>query len=612
MNKFENFTTLSVLARANVFRYAMYFVVIIYLIQLFQMQILNQNYFDSKSSNNSIKGIVQFPVRGVLLDRNLDVLVDNKPTFTVKIIPANYDTSFSRTIEVALGIDNGTINRLLNQNSAYSPYVPIRIKKDADFKNIAWLEENGRHLEGVSYSVEMQRAYPNVAGSHLFGYLKEISREMLEKNKSIYNLGDVVGSVGIERNYEEYLRGEKGYQYILVDAKRKEIGRYNDGKTDKPPIKGKDLVLSLDKDVQSVAEEELKGLNGALVAIEPQTGEVIAFVSSPEYDLSRFAAFTDKRYWDSLLANPRKPLFNRATMAINPPGSTFKMITAIAALEEGVIDENTTFSCNGAFSYGNRSFKCDAVHGSLNVVHAIEHSCNAFFYRMVPKIGLDKWAEYAKSFGFGTKTKIDIGEESSGIIPSTNYYNKRYGANKWSPGFLISLGIGQGETCVTPMQLAQYTALLANNGRSYQPHIVKGYLVPGTKNIHKFSFPEIHAKVSQKTLDIVKRGMFLVVNGSGTAASIRLPDIQIAGKTGTAQNPHGKDHAYFIGFAPFDNPKIAIACFVENAGFGATWAAPIVKEVVKTYMAKINKTYKPPIKDTAKSEARKGDKIAHR
>ncbi|HOJ37660.1 MAG TPA: penicillin-binding protein 2 [Ignavibacteriales bacterium] len=588
--------------KTAILKYIVIIISIIYTIQLFYLQIINNEYFDVKSKQNSIKGIPIQPIRGVFLDRNLEVLVDNKNTYTVKIIPAYFDTSKAKYIEAALNLENGTIVKYLRTSQSYSPYIPIRIKKDAPFKNIAWIEENKEFFPGLTYSVELQRSYPVVSGSHMFGYLKEISKKQLEEKKDIYTMGDLIGYCGIEKTYEDYIRGEKGYQYIIVDSRQRQIGRYNDGKNDKKPQKGYDLVLGIDKDVQKVAEEKFKGLRGALVAIEPQTGELIAFVSSPEYDLSKFSAFTDKAYWDSLISDPNVPLFNRATMSINPPGSTYKILAAIAALEEGVIDENTIISCPGSFVYGNRSFKCHGAHGNVNVIHAIEHSCNVFFYKLIFKIGLDKWAEYARKFGFGQKTNIDITEEVKGLVPDTKYYNKRYGKNGWTQGFLVSLGIGQGELSVTPMQLALYTAIIANNGVSYQPHIVKGYLKPGTKEIVPFTFPKIQTNISQRTFDIVKQGMYLVVNGHGTATSIKMPDIPIAGKTGTAQNPHGKDHAYFIGYAPADNPKLAIACFVENAGFGATWAAPIVKEVVHAYF---NKHKNVNYKDTSLVKSRK-------
>jgi len=556
---------------------------ILFAFQLFQMQIVKYDSFNEKSAENSIKEIVQTPLRGAFYDRNLKLLVNNKPAFTLLITPQFYERRLNKYLETMLDVEPGFINKILKNNRIFSPYVPIRVQRDVSFPVIAWLEENSEKLPGVNYTIELERSYvDSIQGAHLFGYTKEVSRKQLEQD-TYYEMGDFIGNTGIEKTYEKYLRGIKGKKFILVDSKRKEIGRFKEGTQDINSIKGEDLVLSIDADAQRVAEKGFAGKSGALVAIEPETGEIIAFVSSPQFDLNNFTTVTSKDIWAELNTNPEKPLFNRATQSVNPPGSTFKILAAIAALEEGVIDINTTLYCGGGFNFG-RFFKCHGGnHGAINVVHAIEKSCNSFFYQLILRIGLDKWADYGKRFGFGHKTGIDIFEEKPGILPSSQYYDKRYGKNGWTKGFVVSLGIGQGELSVTPLQLANYTALIANNGKGFTPHLVKGYL-DANKKLVPLKFDRIDTKVSQKTLDIVKEGMFLVVNGAGTATSVRLPGIEVAGKTGTAQNPHGNDHAWFIGFAPFDKPKIAVAVFVENAGFGATWAAPIAKAVIQEYL----------------------------
>ncbi len=553
--------------------------------RLFQMQIIQQEVYEEKSANNSIKGIEQIPFRGVFLDRNLKVMVDNYPAYTLRITPADYDPKLNSVIDKVLGVEPGYVASILNRNKIYSKYVPIRIKRGIDFNVISWLEENSEHLPGVDYIVEMQRAYPyGIRGSHAFGYTKEISPDQLEKEKDYYKPGDYVGHNGIEKFYEKDLRGIKGFNYVLVNSRRKEIGKYKDGTQDVESIKGKDLVLSFDADVQKAGEEEMKGKRGAIVAIEPNSGEIVALISAPDYDLEQFSYVTSKEFLQKLYNNPDKPSFNRATMSLKPPGSTFKMLSAIAALDMGIITPSYTYFCGGGFTFG-RFFKCHGSHGSVNVIHAIEKSCNTFFYNLIYKIGLDKWKEYAMKFGFAKKTGIDIGEEAAGFIPGEDYYVKMYG-EKWPRSIMASLGIGQGEVSVTPLQLAQYVALIANNGSTYQPHVVKGYLDDQTKQIIKYNFPKIETGVKQEVFDIVKDGMFLVVNGSGTATHIKLPDIHISGKTGTAQNPHGKDHAFFVGFAPSENPRIAIAVVVENIGFGGTHAAPIAKKLIETYLRK--------------------------
>lgn len=549
------------------------------------MQILNQEAYEEKSADNSIKAIEQTPFRGVFYDRNLKVMVDNIPAYTLRITPSDYDPKLNPLIDKILNADSGFVANILKKNKIYSKYIPVRIKRGIGFDVVSWIEENQEHLPGVDYIVEMQRGYPyGIKGSHSFGYTKEISPNQLEVEKDYYIPGDYVGHNGIEKQYEKELRGVKGFNYVLVNSKRKEIGKYKDGMEDKNSIKGKDLVLSYDAEVQKVAEEQMIGKRGAVIAIEPKTGEILALVSAPDYDLNEFSYVTSKEFLQELYSNPDKPSFNRATMSLKPPGSTFKMLAAIAALDMGIITPSTTINCGGGFTFG-RFFKCHGNHGSVNVVHAIEKSCNSFFYHLIYKIGLDKWKEYALKFGFASKTGIDIGEESPGFIPGEDYYVKMYG-EKWPRSIMASLGIGQGEVSVTPLQLAKYVALIANNGSSFQPHIVKGYLDEKTKQLVPYKFPEIKTGIRKDIFDIVKEGMFLVVNGAGTATHIKMPDIQISGKTGTAQNPHGKDHALFVGFAPSDDPKIAVVVVVENVGFGGTHAAPIAKALIETYLKK--------------------------
>ena len=551
--------------------------------RLFQMQILHREDYEIKSSDNSIKSLELEPLRGILYDRNYKVLVSNIPAYTLRITPAYYDTSLNKVIETVLSAEPGYIKDLLNKNRIYSKYLPVKIRREIDFKSVAWLEENSEHLPGVDYIIEMQRYYPaGVMASHTFGYTKEISQDQLDREKDDYNLGDYVGHNGLEKTYEKILRGVKGYQYVLVDSKRKQIGRYLNGNEDVIPVKGNDLVLGMEASTQRVAEEEFVGKRGALVAIDPNTGEIIAMVSSPEYDLNQFSFFTSKDYLENIYNDPDKPLFNRATMSVNPPGSTIKMLEALTALDQGLIDESYTTFCGGGFTFG-RFFKCHGSHGTVNVVTAIEKSCNTFFYKLIYKIGMERWHEYAARFGFGQKTNIDLSEEVPGFFPTENYYVKRYGDN-WPRSIMASLGIGQGEISVTPLQMAQYVGLIANNGKMKTPHFVRGYIDNTTDKLVQFDYKEIDTHISQKAYDIVKKGMYLVVNGNGTATHIRLPDIEIAGKTGTAQNPHGKDHAWFVGFAPYDNPKIALAILVENVGFGGTHAAPIAQKVIKTYL----------------------------
>lgn len=562
-------------------------------LQLFNMQIIEHPIYSEKSDENSVKPIHQMAPRGIFYDRYHRVLVGNKPSFTLRITPAEYDKKLTPYLEAILGVSQGYIDRILKQNESYSKYIPRKIAKDVKFNVIAWYEENSAKLPGVDYVVETQRDYNfGVMGAHMFGYSKEIPSEILEHRKNEYDIGDEIGFSGLEKTYEDILRGKKGIKYMLVDSKQKTIGRYKNGADDESAVKGDDLILTIDKDAQETAEQAFKDKRGAVVALDPNNGDILAFLSSPEYDLKDFATVTSNDVWKSLNNDPDRPMFNRASMSIYSPGSTFKMLSAVEALEEGVIDTNFKITCRGGFQFGDRFFKCLHVHGTVNVTTAIEHSCNTFFYQLILKLGLDKWSEYAHKFGFGKKSGIDINEETAGIVPSSAYYDKVFGKGRWSKGLMVSLGIGQGELSVTPLQLAQYIGLLGNYGRSAHPHFLKGYVDAGTNKYVEVKPQNYDLGISKETFDIVRHALYLVVNGSGTATNIRLPDIAIAGKTGTAQNPHGKEHSVFIGFAPYDHPKIAVAVIVENAGFGSLVAAPIARDIIKAYLEKNKKDEK--------------------
>jgi len=567
--------------------------------RLLQLQIINHKTYNEKSADNSIRVVEQIPPRGIFYDRNMRVVVDNVPAYTLKITPAYYNRKLNHLIETVIGVDSGYINKILYAHRMYSKFIPIRIKRDIDFKVVSWVEENSESLPGVDYVVEMQRNYPaNIRGSHVFGYTKEISQQQLKKDKShYYEPGDYIGYTGIEKAYEKYLRGKKGYKYFLVNSRQRIIGRYRNGAMDIPMVKGEDLVLSLDANVQRTAEQQLKGKRGAVVAIQPKTGEILALASAPDFDLSKFSFVTSRNYLKKLYANPNKPLFDRATRSAKPPGSTFKIVEAIAALNLGVITPSTTIIDKGGETFYGRYFRDDAPKGTYDVITAIEKSSNVFFYNVIYKLGMKNWYDYARKFGFGQPTHIDIDDEVSGFVPNSQYYINRYGPN-WPKSIMASLGIGQAEVSVTPIQLAQYAALIANDGITYTPHVVKGYLENGSRKFVPFKFKKINLGISKKIFNIVKKGMYLVVNGTGTATDIRLKNLIIAGKTGTAQNPHGKDNALFIGFAPYNNPQIAVAVEVENVGYGATYAAPIAQKVIESFLekGKLNRNNKVPMK----------------
>lgn len=571
--------------RKNIIVIIVAFVGIGFIGQLVKMQIIEHKSYIVKSDNNSVKKIVQRAPRGIFFDRNYQVLVSNKPSYNLEIIPAIYDTGNGRIIEQILGLERFFIKDVLRKKRGYSKYLPRVIKRNVSFEDIVWIEENNEKLKGVNISVEMQRDYSfDVKGSHIFGYLREINSQQLKEKKEIYNLGDFIGIKGAEKSFEERLRGEKGYEFILVDSRRKTIGKYLEGTNDLSPVKGNDIVFTIDAETQKIAEKEFEKYSGSLVAIKPSTGEILAYVSAPGYNLEEFASVTSREMMNKLRADPSKPLFDRASNSIYPPGSTIKMLAGIIGLEEGLINKNSVIECKGGFTFGDRFFRCHAADGYVNIEKAIEVSCNTFFYKLILDIGLDRWAKYIRMFGFGSPTNVDLGNDAKGIVPDSEYYNRVYGKNKWGRGNLVSLGIGQGELSVTTLQLAQYTAFLANFGSTGVPHIGKGYLKDIQSNLTPFAYNQKSIPISKENIDIVRKGMYKVVNGEGTATHIRLPNIEIAGKTGTSQNPHGENHALFVGFAPYDDPQIAVALIVENVGYGGTYAAPIAQKVIKTYL----------------------------
>jgi penicillin-binding protein 2 len=453
-------------------------------------------------------------------------------------------------------------------------------------KTLAAIEEHMTTLRGVSFQVESKRVYPTPAhASHLLGYRREISDIQLSDANDSYRQGDLVGVAGLEARYEQKLRGIKGFEYVSVNSKGQIIGSFEDGKRDVTAKEGDDLLLSVDVGLQAFAESLLTNYSGAIVAIDPNDGGILALASKPDYDPSIMSGVTPADLWAELQTNPSKPLYNRATLTRYPPGSTFKMVLASAALQEGVIDENFRIHCTGGFRFGNRVFKDLHVHGSVNIVEAIQKSCNVFFYQLMLKVGFDKWTEYGRRFGFGQMTNTDTGEETTGLLPSTQYYDSRYGKGRWTQGFLISLAIGQGEVGVSPLQMARYASALANGGIVYRPHAVEMVRNKDTKKVEVVPHDSTLLGLSPHVMDLIREGMQRVVHApGGTGALARIPGVVSAGKTGTAENPHGKDHAWYIGFAPFDNPKIAVAVLLENSGYGGTKAAPLAGMVMERYL----------------------------
>jgi len=554
--------------------------------RLFQLQYVYGDLYGKEAEQNSIRNVPKIPVRGYMYDRKGNLIVDNRPSYTVTITPIDFKENNLPLLSAILSMPEADILAKVEKGRKYNRFTPTRIKRDISFAELSMLEEHGKRLSGVEIQMESKRFYPSPArASHILGYAKEISDAQLEKHKEYYQPGDQIGSSGLEAMYERFLRGEKGWEFITQNAKGQIIGTFDNGKHDILPEDGRDLKLTIDTDVQAMAETLLAGQRGAVVAIDPRNGGIIAMASKPDYSLSYFSGVTPPDVWNGLNNDPDKPLFNRATLTRYPPGSTFKMLLALTALSKGIIDENWRVTCTGAFRYGNKIFRCEHVHGVVNVVDAIHRSCNVFFYQLMLKVGFEDWTEMGKQFGFGKLSGIDIMEENAGLLPSREYYDRVHGKGKWTQGYLISLGIGQGEVGVSPLQMANYAAMLANKGHYFQPHIVGSIYNRKNRKSEEISVEQQEIKLPQRAWNLVREGMRrAVMEKGGTGLAAQIPGIEVAGKTGTAQNPHGKAHSWFIGFAPYDDPKIAISVLVENVGYGGSFAAPIAGLTMEQYL----------------------------
>ncbi len=572
--------------RYSIFFSAITFFTLAILLQLVRLQILDKKKYETKSRDNSIKTIYVEAPRGIFFDRNFKPLVSNKPTYAIDVIPAYFDTSAFTKYDELLDFSESVKKEIVKTKySAYAKFKPLRVKKGLSFEEINKIEEFLEDLPGVEINLQPARDYGyGVNGAHIFGYLQEITAEELKKRGDEYSAGDLIGASGLERSYEKYLRGKKGKRFVVIDSKQRFVKFFDDGKHDIPPQKGNDLILTIDKTVQQVAEKSLAGKKGAAVAIDLQTGGIIALASAPTFNPEELFSASPKE-WSELLHDPDHPLFNRATMSIYPPGSTIKPLEALAGLSSRNITPSATITCKGGLYYGDRFFGCDHVHGKINLVQSIEESCNTYYYLLFLKMGFGVWYKYMRMFGFGHKTGIDIYEEKSGLLPDSNYYDKRLGRKRWNNGALLSLSIGQGEVAATPLQLAKYVALIANEGKLPVPHLVKGYIDSKTNEAIFFKRDVIEIEIDKEKLAYVKKGMEEVVKSpDGTAHNIYDKNLPIAGKTGTAQNPHGENHALFIAYAPTEIPKIAVAVIVENAGYGSTHAAPIAYKLIKTFL----------------------------
>lgn len=563
--------------------------------KLFYIQIIDDSYILS-ANNNVLRKVVVYPARGIILDRNGKVLVQNEPVYDILVTPREVENIDTALFTELIGIDNEGFEKRMDKARNYSPYQASIFEKQLSAENYAKLQEHLYKFRGFYVQNRTVRNYPDSIAAQLLGYIQEVNQKDIERSNNFYRAGDYIGATGIERSYEEMLRGNRGVQNIMVDALNRPKGSFMDGKFDTLALSGDELISSLDKDLQKFSETLLENKMGSIVAIEPSSGEVLTMVSSPGYDPNLMVGRERGNNYAKLLENPFNPMFIRPMQASYPPGSIFKVISALTAQEAGVIEADTRFSCGGGYRYGRGGraiMRCTHVHGSIDLIQSIKTSCNTYYghiyHRMIDSRQMpghkayDLWKESLHKFGLGKKLGIDLPGEMAGFIPSSDYYTKLYGNNKWSSSFNISLSIGQGELGITPLQMANFSAIIANRGFYYRPHLVKGI---GNKRKVKSEYTEkINAGVAAKYYEPVIEGMYKAVNEpGGTANAIRIAGLEMTGKTGTSQNPHGENHAVFIGFAPKENPKIAIAVFVENAGYGGVWAAPIGSMIMEKYL----------------------------
>ncbi|HLU83961.1 MAG TPA: penicillin-binding protein 2 [Vicingaceae bacterium] len=563
---------------------------LIFIIRLFNVQVVNNKY-KLDSANNVLRVITEYPARGLLYDRNGKLLVYNEAAYDLMVIPGQLKTIDTVLFCKLLNIEKSVFIEKVNKAKSYSRYKPSVFEKELTAENYANIQDQMYQFQGFFAQTRTLRKYPNNNAAHLLGYIGEVNNAVLEKNK-YYKSGDYIGKSGIELAYEHLLRGKRGVRKILVDVHNREKGSYNNGLEDTLSVAGKNLTTTIDLDLQTYGELLMQNKTGSIVAIEPQSGEILSLVSSPGYNPNLLVGRSIKTNYPILTKDSLKPLFNRATMAQYPPGSIFKTVQALIALQEGVITENAGFQCVRSL------VGCHNHPTATNVAASIKMSCNPYYYfvfkRLIQQgkvksifkdseIGLAKWNQNVKKFGFGGTLHTDIPGVKNGLVPGVDFYNKWYGEGRWAFSTIFSLSIGQGELGVIPIQMANLAAIIANKGYYYPPHVIKK--IDGKDSLP----PDLSEKVnvginSEYFLPIIEGMRGVVDEPGGTARRAKINGITVCGKTGTAQNPHGEDHSVFIAFAPMDNPKIAIAVYVENSGFGGTWAAPIASLMMEKYL----------------------------
>ena len=568
-------------------------IALIYILRLFNLQ-LGDSKYKIYAENNAFLNKTIYPSRGLIYDRNGELIVFNQPAYDVMMIPRDvheFDTlDFCRTLNITPEQLRKRFQDMKN-TAGYSSYTPQKLITHLSAQDYGRLQEKLYRYPGLFIQKRILRQYNHSTAANVLGNIREVSQSDIDRDP-YYQPGDYCGDLGIEKSYDEHLRGVKGVEILMRDANGRIQGRYQDGAQDVEPVSGRNLKLSLDLELQQYAESLMVNKIGAVVAIEPSTGEILALVSSPTYDPRTLVGRQRGEGYRALVNDPYKPLYDRAIMACYPPGSTFKPTQGLILLEEGIINLQTTYPCAHGFISGGLRVGCHAHGSPLPLKPALQTSCNAFFCwglkGMIDKRSkygssadaFEVWKHHLVSMGYGYKLGVDLPGEKRGFLPNAQFYNKIYGEGHWSANTIISIAIGQGEILATPLQIANLSATIANRGWFITPHVVKEIqdtILPA--EYREKRVPTINAKYYED----VAEGMRMAVTG-GTCRMANLKDWEVCGKTGTAQNPHGKDHSAFMGFAPYHDPKIAVAVYVENAGFGATFGVPIGSLVIEKYL----------------------------
>lgn len=567
-----------------------FLVSIVLLVKLFTIQVLDDSFL-KRAERNAIQRIVDHPYRGLIYDRHGELLVYNNPIFDLMVVPKEFKVEDTVQFCKLFKIEKEALIEAYTAAKKYSPVKPSPLIKQISTTDFARIQDFLVDYPGLFIMTRSVRSYPNSTAPHALGYIGEISAGQLERDSArYYSQGDYVGLSGLERYYENELRGRKGVKYKMVNVRGVDKGPFKEGEYDTASVAGKNITSTIDMELQRYGELLMSGKKGSVVAIEPKTGEILAMISAPFYDPNELTGAEFSKTYRRLNADEEKPLFNRPIMATYPPGSIFKIVQSLIGLQEGVLTPNTTLPCNRSL------VACHNHPNPVNLFGAIRNSCNPYYhqaYRMMinrglssntfkdTELGLNAWREKVLKFGLGGTLGIDMYGERGGDIPSSEYYDKVYKPGGWKYSTIYSLSIGQGEMLVTPIQMANLAAIFANKGYYYTPHLVKEIDGDPTKIPGKFQIKH-EVGVDAHHFDLIQDAMAEAIYG--TAARAAMTEITLAGKTGTAQNPHGEDHSVFIAFAPKEDPKIAIAVYVENAGWGGRAAASTASLMIEKYL----------------------------